>query len=319
MESNIINDNCAIISKRMNVSNITELELFPKFFEIETIRACNARCSFCSIKDWRDMGGMLMSDNLFDKFCGEISKYAEWINTVCLNRDGEPTLDKKLIERVSKVKKANIKKITLSTNGELLNEKLAKNLIEAGLDDIMISIDGFSKEVYESIRTGLNFEKVIKNTTALFKIRNAMKSRMSIRVRMVIVDSNKHEVDDWIKFWTKLASSIDRVYAMPAHNWGNQIKISGAVNSAHNTTACIFPFSSMAVHVNGEVGLCNADYNASVSMGNISTQSIKEVWNSKKYKNIRKIHLEGLKDNIKLCDGCVIWDRNYLEGAIISN
>ncbi len=310
-----IKNNQSAIIKRMNISDIKELEKFPKFFEIETIRACNARCSFCSIKDWRDMGQVLMSDGLFDKFCSEISEFPHWIDTVCLNRDGEPTLDKKITERVRKVKEIGIKKVTLSTNAELLNETLARNLIEAGLNDIMISIDAFSKEIYESIRKGLNFETVVKNTSDLFKIRDALKSPMSVRVRMVIIDSNKHEVDDWMKFWTRLASPADRVYAMPAHNWGNQIKIDGAADPLHNAAACIFPFSSMAVHVNGEVGLCNADYNASISMGNISTHSIKEVWNSKEYKKIRKIHLEGRKDCLKLCSGCVIWDRTYLENA----
>ena len=311
----IIENNSLSIAQRMNVSDINELEIFPKFFEIETIRACNARCSFCSIKDWRNMGRVVMSDELFDKFCGEISEFSGWINTVCLNRDGEPTLDKKIVERVRRVKEIGIKKVTLSTNAELLNEKLAGELIGAGLDDIMISLDGFTKEVYESIRTGLDFETVVNNTINLFKLRDAVKSPMSIRVRMVIIDSNKHEVDDWMKFWTKYAGAADRVYAMPAHNWGNQVNIGAAGGSRPNGSACIFPFSSMAVHVNGEVGLCNADYNATVNMGDISRKSIRDVWNGDEYRKIRKIHLEGGKDGLKLCNGCAIWDRTYLEGA----
>jgi len=132
-------------------------------------------------------------------------------------------------------------------------------------------------------------------------------------VRMVIIDSNKHEVERWLNYWKGFAGAMDRIYAMPAHNWGNQVKVAADKMPCDNNHACVFPFSSMAIHVNGEVGLCNADYNAVVNMGNISNDKIKEIWNNAEYEKIRKIHLEGNKNSINLCDQCNIWERNYIE------
>ena len=57
------------------------------------------------------------------------------------------------------------------SNGSLITEKIARGMIEAGLDAINISVDAGGKEVFEPTRIGLNYDKVIANIERLVRIR----------------------------------------------------------------------------------------------------------------------------------------------------
>ncbi|MFZ5988614.1 MAG: radical SAM/SPASM domain-containing protein, partial [Bacillota bacterium] len=300
------------LARRIFLDSLDECLYFPKYFEIETINACNARCIMCTINDWSKKNNSVIKDELFEKFINEVANYSDWIETICLNRDGEPTLDKQLSKRVKMLKKAGIKRLTLTTNAQLLTPELSSELIDSGLDDIMISMDSIKKETFEKIRVGLNYETVVGNILALIKIRNEKESKMTIRIRMVIIDENKEEVEEWIQYWTGFVSEKDRVYAMPAHTWGNQLKQDkSATYQAIQNNPCVFVFSSIAMHVNGEIGLCNVDYNIKHAMGDFTKQSIKEIWNGPEFNRVRELHAAGRKNNISLCKGCNIWDREY--------
>ena len=122
---------------------------FPKYLEIETTNACNARCPMCTIAD----GGPTakpMTDSLFAKIASEVSDHAKEVKRVSLYRDGEPLMDKKLASRVAMVKEGGIKNVHISTNVSLLTESKSRDLLHAGLDSIILSIDSLNKEVFET-------------------------------------------------------------------------------------------------------------------------------------------------------------------------
>src|SRR5689334_8254651 len=88
---------------------------FPRYFEIETINACNAACPMCTIADWQRTP-QVMKDELFEKIATEICSNAERVRRVRLYRDGEPLLDKKLTQRIARLKRGGIKNVGISTN-----------------------------------------------------------------------------------------------------------------------------------------------------------------------------------------------------------
>ncbi|MEG4392875.1 radical SAM/SPASM domain-containing protein [Microcoleus sp. BROC3] len=298
------------VAKRLSINSLEEALKFPKFFEIETVNACNARCTMCTINDWEKVKDVIMSDTLYAKFVHEVAEYADWVDTVCLNRDGEPTLDKKLPQRVKMLKDVGMKKVTFATNAQLLTPKLVHELIDAGLDDIMISIDGITKETYEAIRLRLNYDVVLQNTLNLIGIRNERNSSLKVRIRMVLMESNQHELEEWSSFWnSKISPEKDDVYAKPAHTWGNQL--TGEAESMiakYADKPCIFPFSSMVIQVDGKVPMCNIDYNVKELMGDFSKESIQEIWNGEAFTQARFFHANKQRNQIQMCCGCSIWD-----------
>ncbi|MDY2585307.1 hypothetical protein [Helicobacter sp.] len=60
------------IAKRLGIKTFESCFLFPKYFEIETINACNARCVMCTINEWNASMKNIMSDALWQKFVNEV-------------------------------------------------------------------------------------------------------------------------------------------------------------------------------------------------------------------------------------------------------
>ena len=299
------------INQRLDIKNIRESFVFPKYFEIETVNACNARCVMCTIDDWEKVRNPIMSDELFSKFVEEISRHSNWVDRVCLNRDGEPTLDKNLHKKIKLLKEVGIKEVTMATNVQLLDEKRIHQYLDAGLDDIMVSIDGVTKKTFEDIRVNLDYETVVQNSLNLIKIRDQKKLPLIIRLRMIIMDSNQHEVPEWMAFWNEKVGPNDQVYAKVAHTWGNQLNRETDENvMAYADKPCIAPFSSMIIHTDGTIPMCSIDYSAKVKVGDFSKNSIEEIWNDEPMMNIRKLHANSRRNEIALCQGCRIWEED---------
>ncbi|MDP6108442.1 MAG: radical SAM protein, partial [Rhodospirillales bacterium] len=129
---------------------------FPRFIEIETVNACNARCPMCTIDDWQ-RNTPTMKDDLFHRIADEIIDHRDEVNRVSLYRDGEPLLDKKLPERIAYLKQGGVNVTSISTNVSLLDESRSRALLDAGLDMIILSIDSLQKEIFEGIRVRLDF------------------------------------------------------------------------------------------------------------------------------------------------------------------
>ena len=293
-----------------NFEEYTDLTNFPTHFEIETINACNARCPMCTINEW-DKEENMMSDSLFQKIIEEIAEYNHHVKRVNLYRDGEPLLDRKLPERIKKCKELGIPNVAISTNVSLLNEDKVKDILEAGLDMITLSIDSLNKDVYEQIRRGLNFETVLKNAKTLLKVRNELKSNCEIWIRMIRQESNIDEFSSYKKHWeeTGLIKSFDRIYYHNIFNWGGQLEsFKGISKNTEEHLPCVTLWSLMPIFANGDVPMCNVDFNGNNKIGNVRENTILNIWNSKSMNEIRELHLSGIKGTIDMCKNCNVWE-----------
>ena len=133
------------IDKNKNLAGLLE---YPSYIEIETVNACNARCPMCTINDW-NRNYPTMKDNVFNKISDDLIENKKYLKRVTLHRDGEPLLDKKLPMRIAKFKENGINSTSIATNASLLNEKKSRELLEAGIGSIMMSVDSLKKEVFE--------------------------------------------------------------------------------------------------------------------------------------------------------------------------
>ena len=300
------------IAKRLFLNELKDGRNFPKYIELETIRACNARCVMCTINEWEKSEAPKMSDELFDKFVKEVANYSEWIEVITLNKDGEPTLDRKLPKKIKALKDVGIKSVKFTTNGEKLDENFAKEVLEAGVDEVMFSIDSIKKEVYESVRIGLDFDKVMHNTLAFIELKNKLRPKSKMTLRMVEMKETSLDKESWIAFWNSKLSTNDSAYVMPMHTWGNQLldEVNEKVNF-YKDKICISPFSSFVIHADGKIGMCAIDFNSKYKMGNFSNTTIKHIWKNEKFDNLRVAHLSGSRNSYEICKGCDIWDRSY--------
>lgn len=291
---------------------------YPRFIEIETVNACNARCPMCTIDDWQ-RHTPTMKDDLFRKISDDIIAHANEVRRVSLYRDGEPLLDKKLPDRVATLKQGGIRQVSIASNVSLLNEERSSALLEAGLDVIIMSIDSLEKQVFESIRVKLNFEEVLENAERFISLRDRINPGTQIWMRMIRQEENKGEWPAYQEFWSQRMAATDRIYYHNIFNWGGQLKDFRPIAQSYEPNLpCVALWSLLVIFANGDVPLCNVDYNNKYPTGSVREQTIEEVWRSKVMAERRHAHLEGRKGDIKLCENCNVWEEAETQDKLIS-
>ncbi|MBI4665259.1 MAG: radical SAM protein [Nitrospinae bacterium] len=281
---------------------------FPRYFEIETVNACNARCSICAVTEWTS-DTKIMKQELFEKIASEIAPHADTIKRVSLFRNGEPLLDKRLEEKIALLRAKGIKNVCLSTNVSLLNARRAEGILSAGVGVMILSIDSLEKDVYQKIRVNLDFDEVMANATRFIEMRDRMGSKASIWVRMVKQPLNAHEWPEYEKYWRALLSPGDRVFYRNLHNWGGQLQgVAPSSESYEAQLPCVALWSLMIIYANGEAPICSADIKGERSLGNVREKSIKEIWTSAQADYYRDKHAAGRKGEIDMCRDCNMWE-----------
>ncbi len=296
----------ANLADRIFLKKLSDCTLFPKYITIGTTNVCNANCKMCPHN--AQVPGVMMKDELFDKIVDEISGYADWIEMVNLYWYGEPLLDITLAEKIKKLRGIGIKHIQISTNVERLTPDKVRELLGAGLNDLRLSVDAIHKESYEKIRIGLDFEKVMKNAISALEIRNNEFPNVPIRIRCVEQDENRGQSEEYKAFWLKYASEKDMIQVMPQIEnveWtGNHTQ-----SASIEVEPCISVFSTIVIDADGCVPLCCMDVNKENPLGDLSKQSISDIWHSSLMNNIRLHHLAGRGYNVPICINCNGWKR----------
>lgn len=295
------------------LEGIEGFEPFPKYFLVESAGACNARCIMCPVEDVaRDK--KLMPQLLFDKLVREIEPHAAWVKQVALQAQGEPTIDKKLEQKIRAMKGIGVPTVTIISNGSLMTKQRAEGILEAGIDFVDFSIDGATKKVFEEIRVRLNFEEVVRNVETFIEARNRINPKCHIRIRFTIQDINRHEFQDFKDYWSQRlgANPRDLAYGKELHHWANWIEGFEPYEDEDlkrlNATACQSPFSTFAVLNDGRVALCCNDYNAAVCLGNVYDNTIEEIWQGDKFREVRAAHRGQGRCGVDICVNCNAWD-----------
>ena len=137
---------------------------------IEPTVECNLDCITCFRNAWDQPAGR-MTEKTFERFLAGLKELSP-LPSVYFGGIGEPLFHPKTIEWIARVKQLGVK-VELITNGTILNEKIARRLIDAGLDVLWVSLDGASPETYADVRLGAELPSILKNLRRFAKMRKA--------------------------------------------------------------------------------------------------------------------------------------------------
>ncbi len=180
---------CAEINVTVQKNKIT---LFPNIHSlakvyIEPTTLCNLMCQTCVRNTWNEpLGNMNIST--FNKIIEDLKQFEE-LETVMFGGFGEPTFHKDILYMVKEVKSLGIK-VEITTNGTLLNKKIVKGLMDNRLDTLWISFDAADENVFEGIRKGASFQKVLDNLTYLKSLNEINEHKINIGLSFVIMKKN---------------------------------------------------------------------------------------------------------------------------------
>lgn len=286
------------IYRRNIIKKLDNFKLANLTVSIEPSNLCNSRCAMCPYpKMVRPKEVMRME--LFKKIVDDC--FNEGIRNFNLNFYNEPFLDPLLFERVKYMKSKGLK-VSFFSNASVLNESMHEKIFESGIDTISFSVDGAKKETYEKIRIGLDFDKTVRNILSLLAAKNERGlKKPKIRVVFVKQKLNENELEEYKKFWNSKVGSI--IISTDDNRNENSKYFKSVVGK--KPFPCKQIWTEITAMSNGEVALCCIDADGSVILGDFNKQTLKEIWESDKFRKIRELHLNYKADKIPLCKNCL--------------
>jgi radical SAM protein with 4Fe4S-binding SPASM domain len=292
---------------------------FPIILLVQTQSFCNGRCSICPYPTVsKKLPQGRMEWDLFKKIADEAA--AEPLSsTVVFELHNEPLLDERIFDCVKYIKSVNAsKRVAVVTNGELLDRFSPEDIVQSNLDSLSVSLNAYSKEMYESINTGLNYEKVMDNIS---RILSNPATRKKTTLTFVLTGQNAREVSEATRYWkrqgvrTKVSGVTNRAGSLgsyekisPGTGYQNSLGLATVwrrlMNRARHVVGCHVPFYQMSILFNGDVLICSEDWNRTTVLGNVAAQSLKEIWNSEKANENRRLLLKKKFDRLDSCKGC---------------
>ncbi len=251
---------------------------FPTHVEVETASACQMRCPMCYTTYMDDGLKGVMKWDLYTRVVDECA--ARGVYSIKLSWRGEALLNKNIVRMVKYAKDKGIPDVAFLSNGERLTPELSDELIDAGLDWISFSFDGF-KETYDAIRAPAKFEETIERIRVLREKRDARGlSKPLIRVQSIF-SVIKHDPDGFRKLFHGVSDSTNFIT--------DQIRSfeEGQIN--HNPFyQCPTPWQRIAVAHDGKVHQCISDYAGMNILGDVNQKSLYKIWHDKPFRELRK-------------------------------
>lgn len=288
----------------------------PISISVEPTTACNLGCPECpsGLKVFTRPTGNIK----LDEYKVWLKEWRDFVFHINFYFQGEPFIHPQLIEMI---RLANQNRIytAVSTNAHFMNPKMVSDIIDSGLDRIIISLDGFTQEVYEQYRVNGNVAEVKKAVELLVAEKTKRKVHHPfVIIQTLVVKPNEDEVDE-IKKWAKavgvnevkwktaqLYHPSDNHPLMPRQEKYRRYKKNSRgqwVVKSSLDNHCWRLWSSCVITWDGSIVPCCFDKDAAYKMGSLRTHTLQEIWNNEEYLTFRSQLLKSRK-SIDICSNC---------------
>lgn len=278
----------------------------PLRVNIDPCDVCNFKCDFCF--QCKDTGfkGSIMTVEMFERVVEQLKEFDEPINVVHLYALGEPFINKNMPLFIRRLKEEHVaKEVKTTTNGSLLSRQVIDEIIDAGLDEISISLNGLKDEDFKRIAgADIKFDDMLENLKYLYE----KKQNCHIHIK-IIGDYFSPEEQQY--FIDKIGDYADTINIDGLTNhWsgldigegGKQYTVSEKTDS---WTICALCFYELTIHSNGTVSPCSVDWQIQrETLGSVRDTSLKQIWDSQKRKDMLVSFLKGTQNPYQACRDC---------------
>lgn len=322
----IINAVKVLIS--LGLSSITKKSYtwgVPFIITVEPTVLCNLHCPQCITGRGEVHRNQSTLD--LDLFKNMIEQVGDRIWYLLLFNQGEPFLNPDLIEFIEIAKRKRIY-VTTSTNGHFLsNDASAENLVQSGLDAIIISLDGSEPESYARYRQGGNFQQVVNGIENLISTRERLDSNTpKVLAQCLVMKHNENQLGqmkklakdlkvDRLLFKTFQIESKENIQDfLPEEPKRRRYPVSSETITTKKSLnrSCSRLWYSTVILSDGRVVPCCFDKNGAYGCGVIAPENkIEKIWKSDAYNKFRVRVLQRPK-SIRICHNCTQNQKVYL-------
>ena len=289
MRNNIFNN----IYRSKEFNDINNIPKFPYIIDIELTNNCNLNCIMCYRNIMKRDRGYIEED-IFNKVIDECSNYDVGIRFI---RWGEPFLHPRIVEFCRRVKYTE-NPLHITTNGLLLNTSLMKNIVNIGVDSIIFSMQGSTKEEYERMRNNNKYDTLISNVDKLIEIRGD-KEKPYIHISSTMTGKdNKEDIEKFKNYWDNKVDSVG--VGITNMSRFNKEDIQKKIHKP-----CKEVYQRLNVDWDGTISACCEDYDRLLSIGNIRNNTLYNCWNNNSLLNSYRCILNNRKfSSLTLCKDC---------------
>jgi radical SAM protein with 4Fe4S-binding SPASM domain len=257
----------------------------------------------------------MLREELFERVIDQVKGHVSWLH---LYFQGEPFLNPRFLEMVRYADASGIFTST-STNAHYLGTRQVKGVLESGLKQLIVSMDGITQEVYESYRVGGKLEKVQEGLRLLISERKKSGQKFPrIVLQFLVTGQNEHQIPS-LKSWVKAVGADElqlKTTQIYDYEDGSELIPSELGYSRYVPAGdgrwklkkklenkCWRMWEGAVVTWDGKVVPCCFDKDANHVMGELKNQSLSSIWNSLSYFRFRKQLLSD-RSQIDICRNC---------------
>jgi len=279
---------------------------FSLYIQIEHTGKCNLRCPGClqgnaSLRQNYSRGFTPLDLKLYQKILNEAKRYH--CPSISFHNNDEPLLLNDLETRIKMAKQAGFIDLIMTTNATLLTKERTEKLLESGLTKINFSVDTYNEQDYKKIRIGGDFKTVLKNIGYFMTRRKKMGLQLPVtRATCVLSKFTYKDMKEFQEFWEKRVDMVEFQNFQAIKGYTEELAPPGTKIDSNFT--CLAPWQQLVIRANGDILPCCSFYAAPLVVGNISKDSLYDVWHSSKMEKIRE---ELLKNNFSfspICQAC---------------
>lgn len=291
----------------------------PYRMHIEVTNICNFKCIFCppyNSPKLKKLTRQNMTLALFKKIIDDVSLFPDRIKKLYCHNFGEPLINRDLPRMIAYARERNVtEQIELLTNGSLLNHKLNRELVQAGLDHICIAVEALDAKGYLKLaKYKINYEEFVDN------IRDLFKNRGNCTLHIKIADISIKTKQDEAYFYDTFGDICDSIFIENIVNQDEGYAYDELRDlkarfdkgqygeDLHEILVCPNIFFTMTVNSDGTVSPCCVDWRRELLMGDAVQQSLPEIWSGRLWRTLQVINLKGDRRLHPVCGKC-----NYLK------
>ena len=268
-------------------SPLTPEELIKKGWwkyeiQLETTSFCNAKCSFCPNSTLKRPKNF-MTDEIFNLVIKRLKDEKLPIERFILHLNGEPLTDKKIAKRIQILKlEFPQSEVRFTTNLCLATSENLTDIINAGIDEITVSMNSIDPQEYKNIMD-LDFSVTMSNLELLFNLKDKLNPNLKINISIVARPDNADMVEKFEKTWSNKA----HIRVIKLGQWVNKEKYMNCEeknNIIHQP--CKILYKTINILSNGDYALCCFDAEGIVGK-NIRDFSLMDAYNGDPFKRIR--------------------------------
>lgn len=290
----------------------------PLLLMVEPTNICNLKCPMCP----SGAGEMTRPKGMmeFQTFQLAVDEIGKGLILIQFWNQGEPFLNKEFLRMVRYAKGKGIAAMT-STNGHFIrSEEEAEAVVQSGLDEILISVDGLDQETYAQYRRGGNLQTVLEGIRLLSDAKKRMHAKHPlINMQFLVMKHNQSQRDEMFNLAKELGADIATLKSAQVYSdeqaddflpddehFRRYQKDDDHYHIKGNLpNYCQFLWHGAVLNQDGRISPCCFDKDADFVWGDFAKgdRSFLQIWKGRESVHFRKSILKN-RSGFEICNNC---------------